>query len=164
MVKNYVTIPMSHSWERIPSFAPWVTHRIELVSFNARKTPNSINSIKPANSRFQCKSHGLTSTQANLTGCQLQGVNIYKYYSNGVSDANFLPQQAKNAAWCWKRSPILHVHDTKLCIHKLCKRHRLVLMCFLTQNRRSSCSGCGFEQFHWNHTHQITPSQGFWSS
>ena len=33
MGKNYVTILMSHSWERIMSFAPWVTHGIELHAF-----------------------------------------------------------------------------------------------------------------------------------
>ena len=42
MGKNYVTIPMSHSSERITSFVPWVTHGIELRVFIARKTSNSI--------------------------------------------------------------------------------------------------------------------------
>ena len=99
--------------------------------------------VLPWVSRFQCRSHGLTATQANLTGFPLRRVNIY---SNGASDADFLPHwRTKNAAWCWKRSPNfayrgrrLHVHDTK----PLCKRHRLVLMRFLTGNRRSSSSGC----------------------
>ena len=31
MGKNYVTIPMGYSWERITSFTPWVTHGIEYV-------------------------------------------------------------------------------------------------------------------------------------
>ena len=39
MGKNYVTIPLSHSWERITSFAPWVTHWIELRAFIVRKMP-----------------------------------------------------------------------------------------------------------------------------
>ena len=34
----------------------------------------------------------------------------------------------------------LRVHETKLCIHKLCNRHRLVLRWFLTRNHRSTCS------------------------
>ena len=91
---------------------------------------------RPANS------HGLTATQANLTGSSLRRVNNYKCYSNDARDTDFLPQRMKNAAWCWKRSPNftyrgrgLCVHDTKLCIHKLCKRHRLVLTRFLTMNR-----------------------------
>ena len=42
MGKNYVTIPMSHSWERITSFAPWVTHGIELRAFIVRKMPKSM--------------------------------------------------------------------------------------------------------------------------
>ena len=42
MGKNYVTIPLSHSWERITSFAPWVTHWIELRTFIARKMPKSM--------------------------------------------------------------------------------------------------------------------------
>ena len=42
MGKNYVTIPMSHSWERITSFAPWVTHGIELRAFIARKMARSM--------------------------------------------------------------------------------------------------------------------------
>jgi len=42
MGKNYVTIPMSHSWEKITSFAPWVTHGVELRAFIARKMPRSM--------------------------------------------------------------------------------------------------------------------------
>ena len=45
--KNYVTIPMSHSWERIMSFAPWVTHGIELRAFIARKMPKSMHNMWP---------------------------------------------------------------------------------------------------------------------
>ena len=30
---NYVTIPTSHSWERIALFVPWVPHGIELRPF-----------------------------------------------------------------------------------------------------------------------------------
>ena len=106
--------------------------------------------VSPWVSRFQCKSHSLTATQANLTGSPLRHVNIYKCYSNSASDVDFLPQQTKYAAWCWKRLPNfayrgreLHGHDTKPCIHKLCKRQRLVLMRFLTWNYWSFCSGCG---------------------
>ena len=35
----------------------------------------------------------------------LCGVNTYKCHSNGVSDADFVSQGTKNAAWCWERSP-----------------------------------------------------------
>ena len=43
-------------------------------------------------------SHGFTvSPMTNLTGSPLHRVNIY---SNGASDADFLPQRMKNAAWC----------------------------------------------------------------
>ena len=45
MGKNYVTIPMSHSWERIRSFAPWVTHGIELRAFIACKMSRSMHNI-----------------------------------------------------------------------------------------------------------------------
>ena len=45
--KNYVTIPMSHSWERITSFVPWVTHGIELRAFIARKMPKSMHNMWP---------------------------------------------------------------------------------------------------------------------
>ena len=45
MGKNYVTIPMSHSWERIMSFAPWVIHGIELRAFIARKMSRSMHNI-----------------------------------------------------------------------------------------------------------------------
>ena len=54
--------------------------------------------VRPANSHaFTVSltfsvSHGLIATQANLTGSPLRLVNIYKCYSNGVSDADFLPQ------------------------------------------------------------------------
>ena len=108
--------------------------------------------VLPWVSQFQCKSHGLAATQANLTGSPLRCVSIQKWYSNGASDADFLPQQMKNAAWCWKRSLNfaycgrgLHFHDAKPCIHKLCKRHRLVLMRFMTRNCWFSCSGCGLQ-------------------
>ena len=47
MGKNYVTIPMSHSWERITSFAPWVTHGVELHAFIARKMPRSMHNMRP---------------------------------------------------------------------------------------------------------------------
>ena len=43
-------------------------------------------------------SHTVSLSQANLTGCLLCGVNICKCYSNGASDADFLPQQMKNVA------------------------------------------------------------------
>ena len=33
---------------------------------------------------------------------------------------------------------------TKLCAHKLCKQHRIVLRQFLTWNHRSSCNGCAW--------------------
>ena len=45
MGKNYVTIPMYHSWERITSFAPWVTHGIELRAFIARKMLKSMHNM-----------------------------------------------------------------------------------------------------------------------
>ena len=38
MGKNYVTIPMSHSWERITSFAPWVSYSW-VVSSGGAPTP-----------------------------------------------------------------------------------------------------------------------------
>ena len=44
MGKNYITIL---SWERIMSFAPWVTHGIELCAFIARKMPKSIHNMWP---------------------------------------------------------------------------------------------------------------------
>ena len=44
---------------------------------------------------FQCKSHGLMATQANLTGSPLYHVNIYKWHPNGVSDDDFVPQGTK---------------------------------------------------------------------
>ena len=37
MGKNYLPIPMKHSWERITSFAPWVTHGVELLAVNSQK-------------------------------------------------------------------------------------------------------------------------------
>ena len=46
MEKNYVTIPMSHSWERITSFA-WVSHAVELRAFIARKMPKSMHNMRP---------------------------------------------------------------------------------------------------------------------
>ena len=45
MGKNYVTIPMSHSWEGITSFAPWVTHGIELRAFIVRKMAKSMHNM-----------------------------------------------------------------------------------------------------------------------
>ena len=47
MGKNYVTIPMSHSWERITSFALWVTHGIEVRAFSARKTLKCMHNMWP---------------------------------------------------------------------------------------------------------------------
>ena len=47
MGKNYVTIPMSHSWERITSFAPWVAHGVELRAFIACKLPGSMHNMRP---------------------------------------------------------------------------------------------------------------------
>ena len=38
---------MSHSWERITSFAPWVTHGVELHAFIARKMPGIMHNMKP---------------------------------------------------------------------------------------------------------------------
>ena len=51
MGKNYITIPMSHSWERIMSFTPWVTHGIELCAFNVCKMPKSMHSMRPSSHR-----------------------------------------------------------------------------------------------------------------
>ena len=45
MGKNYVTIPMSHSWERITSVAPWVTHGMELRAFIVRKMARSMHNM-----------------------------------------------------------------------------------------------------------------------
>ena len=47
MGKNYVTIPMSHSWERITSFATWVTHGVELRAFIAHKMSRSMHNMRP---------------------------------------------------------------------------------------------------------------------
>ena len=38
---------MSHSWERITSFAPWVTHGVELRAFIACKMPRSMHNMRP---------------------------------------------------------------------------------------------------------------------
>ena len=38
---------MSHAWERITSFAPWVTHGVELRAFIARKMPRSMHNMRP---------------------------------------------------------------------------------------------------------------------
>ena len=100
---------------------------------------------RPANSHskeFYRESYDSHGFMANLDS-PLHIVNMYKSYCNGVSNVDFLPQQTKNVAWCWKQSPNfayrgrgLHVHDTKLCIRKLLlKRHRQALMRFLTLNR-----------------------------
>ena len=77
-------------------------HYIALDDCNIVK---STLTVLPWVSRFQCKSHGLTATQANLTGSPLCRVNNYKCYSNCASDANFVPQRTKNVPWFWKRSP-----------------------------------------------------------
>ena len=37
---------MCHSWERITSFVPWVTHGIELCAFIARKMAKSMYNMK----------------------------------------------------------------------------------------------------------------------
>ena len=42
MGNNYVTFPMSHSWERFRSFGPWVIHGIELHAFVVRKIHKSM--------------------------------------------------------------------------------------------------------------------------
>ena len=55
MGKNYVTIPMSHSWERITSFAPWVTHGVELRAFIARKMPRSMHNMRPYIGKELCQ-------------------------------------------------------------------------------------------------------------
>ena len=47
-------------------------------------------------SRFYRESHGLTATQANLTGSSLRRVNTYQCYD--ARDADFLPQRTKNVA------------------------------------------------------------------
>ena len=57
-----------------------------------------------------------------------------------------------------------HVQETKLCVHKFCKQHRLVLRQFLTRNCRSFCSGCGLRAIYWGHTHQTNKSQCLWTS
>ena len=107
---------------------------------------------RPANSHgftlslmISVQVHGLTATQANLTGSSLRHVNIYKCHSNGASDTDFISQGAKMQPGVGKGCRILlscrrRLH-TKSCAHKLCKRHRLVLRLFLTWNRRSSCGG-----------------------
>ena len=55
MGKNYVTIPMSHSWERITSFAPLVTHGVELRAFIARKMPRSMHNMRPCIGKELCQ-------------------------------------------------------------------------------------------------------------
>ena len=55
MGKNYVTIPMSHSWERITSFAPWVTHGVELRAFIAHKMPRSMHNMRPYIGKELCQ-------------------------------------------------------------------------------------------------------------
>ena len=40
-------LAMCHSWERITSFAPWVTQGLELHSFIARKMPRSMHNMRP---------------------------------------------------------------------------------------------------------------------
>ena len=47
MGKNYVTIPMNHSWKELRLFAPWVTHGVELRAFIARKMPRSMHNMRP---------------------------------------------------------------------------------------------------------------------
>ena len=44
MGKSYVTIPMSHSWERM-SLTPWVAHGKELRAFIACKMPRSMHNM-----------------------------------------------------------------------------------------------------------------------
>ena len=106
---------------------------------------------------FQCKSHSLVATQANLTGSSLCHVNIYKCHPNGVSDADFVPQGKKcslvletvtkfayhdrrHACSCMRlnRIYVSCASDTRLVM-------RLVMRQFLTRNCRSSCSGCGLQ-------------------
>ena len=53
----------------------------------------------PQVSRFQYKSHSLTTTQGKLTGSPFHYVNIYRCRSNGASYADFL-SPGKNAVWC----------------------------------------------------------------
>ena len=43
---------MCHSWERIASFAPWVTHGIESGAFIARKMLKSMHNMSMA---YICK-------------------------------------------------------------------------------------------------------------
>ena len=45
MGKNYITIPMSYSRERITSFAPWVTHGIKLRGFIVCKMARSMHNM-----------------------------------------------------------------------------------------------------------------------
>ena len=40
-------LTMCHSWERIASFAPWVTHGIELCAFIVCKIPKSMHNMWP---------------------------------------------------------------------------------------------------------------------
>ena len=50
-------LTMCHSWERIASFAPWVTHGIELRAFIVRKIPKSMYNMWPYIGRNGQNSH-----------------------------------------------------------------------------------------------------------
>ena len=38
---------MCHSWEKIMSFAPWVTHGVNLCAIIAHKMPKSMHNMRP---------------------------------------------------------------------------------------------------------------------
>ena len=74
-------------------------------------------------SQFQCKSHGLMATQANLTGSPLCCVNTYWCHSNDAIDTDFLPP-------CREECGVMLEMVAKFCLpqkraaytHKLCKQ------------------------------------------
>ena len=97
--------------------------------------------VLPWVSWFQCKSHSVTATQGNLMSSPFCCVTIYRCWSNGASDTDFLCP-GKNVVWCWEQSPDFayhrHIHETKPHTHKLCEQ-RLVTLFMI---------GVAYEWFH----------------
>ena len=82
MGKKYVTIPMSHSWERITSFAPWVTHGIELRAFIVRKMPKSMHNMWPYIGRIMSFPINYQINLIYILSGVTRGVPCYYFTSN----------------------------------------------------------------------------------
>ena len=137
----------------------WVVLWDSWVKHNANYNNRPANShVLLWASRFQCKSHRLTTTQANFMGSPHCPVNsIYECHCNGVSDAYKMRPGVGNGHQLLLTAEKGCMFMRLNCVYTSCANDTgLYLGSFSLRNCRFSCNGCGLQTFLLGHTHQIS--------